>query len=196
MNWEIQYIYRWLKLLTHYHVQRNKKVVSLCITANPTENVKTLHLSTFQPRLHAAATPLSRSYLCWHNRQPIMALNNGLAEGKQRLCLCLSVCCWWSLGDGSPGRHSHSSPAMCYFSELKRLGPMMNTWPHDKISTGQTHMGHCLSLFSVLAHSQRDPSLCECLAMCLLLTLLLRVSCFVMFKQDAAFFLVFMRLTC
>lgn len=95
----------------------------------------------------------------WQNVNTAAAATLWLRSG-------LSVCCW-SPRDGSPFQHNHSSPAMLSSRELKRVGPMMNTWTHDKISK-HTHGAQSAMLFPVLAHSWRSPSLCECLAACLI----------------------------
>ena len=129
-----------------------------------------------------------------------MVLSKGLTEGKQGLCsrlvaLRVSFCLLVGIAPGWITTHLRPCSA------LESWSNWASWWIHGAlIRLAQAkHKHKALSgmLFSVAAHSWGNPSLCECLAMCLLPTLFMSLSLFGTFRRDAAFIhLVPMCLTC
>lgn len=125
-----------------------------------------------------------------------MVLSNGLTEGKQCLCSppCGSACVFLSAGGDHSGM-DHPSSTTTHLQPCSALESWRNWaswWIHGAVirltQAKHTHGALSSMLFSVTAHSWRNPSLCECLAVCLSPTLSPHVSLslalFGMFRSD------------
>lgn len=106
----------------------------------------------------------------------------------------VSTCAFLSAGGDRSGMDDPSDTHLQPCSALESWRKRASWWIHGALirlaRAKHTHETLSGMLFSVAAYSWGNPSLCECLAVCLLPTLLTSIPLYGMFGSDAAFVLL------